>query len=150
MTDEMRACPRKAAGDFGRQFQRLAFDHSGPSRAARAKAELAQMLQTMTRDLANVQQGIEQLKTSQEQTASDNAKALEQLKTSQEQMASDNGKVLEQLKTRQEQVARDNAKTAEEIKAGREQMARFLAVRASEQNLQPKTPRPHPIAAPKR
>jgi predicted nucleic acid-binding Zn-ribbon protein len=132
MTDEMRACPRKAAGDFGRQFQRLAFDHSGPSRAARAKAELAQMLQTMTRDLANVQQGIEQLKTSQEQ------------------MASDNGKVLEQLKTRQEQVARDNAKTAEEIKAGREQMARFLAVRASEQNLQPKTPRPHPIAAPKR
>ena len=44
------------------------------------------MLQTMARDLANVQQGIEQLKTSQEQTASGNAKALEQLKTSQEQI----------------------------------------------------------------
>jgi len=38
MTDEMRACPRKAAGDFPRQFQRLAFDHLGPSRAARAHA----------------------------------------------------------------------------------------------------------------
>jgi hypothetical protein len=54
--------------------------------------ELAQMLQTMARDLANVQQGIEQLKTSQEQTASCNAKALELLKT-----ISDNAKALEHL-----------------------------------------------------
>jgi hypothetical protein len=66
--------------------------------------ELAQMLQTMARDLANVQQGIEQLKTSQEQTASGNAKALEQLKTGQEQTASGNAKALEQLKTSQEQI----------------------------------------------
>jgi len=48
--------------------------------------ELAQLLQKMTRDLANVEQRIEQLKTSQEQMASDNAKAAEQLKASQEQM----------------------------------------------------------------
>jgi small-conductance mechanosensitive channel len=54
--------------------------------------ELAQMLQTMAHDLANVQQGIEQLKTSQEQTASCNAKALELLKT-----ISDNAKALEHL-----------------------------------------------------
>jgi hypothetical protein len=49
-------------------------------------------------------------------------------------------------------LTRDNAKTAEQIKASREQMARFLAARASEHNLQPKTPapKPHPIAAPKR
>jgi acetyl-CoA carboxylase alpha subunit len=40
----------------------------------------------MARDLANVEQGIEQLKASQEQMASDNAKAVEQLKASQEQM----------------------------------------------------------------
>jgi predicted FMN-binding regulatory protein PaiB len=48
--------------------------------------ELAQLLQTMARDLTNVEQGIEQLKTSQEQMAIDNAKAVEQLKASQEQM----------------------------------------------------------------
>jgi chromosome segregation ATPase len=48
--------------------------------------ELAQLLQTMARDLANVQQQLEQLKASQEQMASDNAKTVEQLKASQEQM----------------------------------------------------------------
>jgi hypothetical protein len=48
--------------------------------------ELAQLLQTMARDLANVKRGIEQLQTSQEQMTSDNAKAAEQLKVSQEQM----------------------------------------------------------------
>jgi len=57
------------------------------SPAAPATAvELAQLLQTMARDLATVQQGIEQLKASQEQMASDNAKAAEQYKASQEQM----------------------------------------------------------------
>ena len=91
------------------------------------------MLQTMARDLANVEQGIEQLKTSQQQMASDNAKAIEQLKTSQEHMA------------------RDNAKAAEQLKASQEQIARFIA-KASEQNLRPKTsaPPPRPIANPTR
>jgi len=54
--------------------------------AAPVSAELAQLLQTMARDLANVEQGIEQLKASQDQMASENAKAVEQLKASQEQM----------------------------------------------------------------
>jgi hypothetical protein len=99
--------------------------------AAPLSPELAQMLQTMARDLANVEQGIEQLKTSQQQMGSDNAKAIEQLKTSQEQMA------------------RDNAKAAEQLKASQEQIARFIA-KASEQNLRPKTsaPPPRPIAKP--
>jgi hypothetical protein len=48
--------------------------------------ELAQLLETMARDLKNVEQGIEQLKTSQEQMAIDNTKAVEQLKANQEQM----------------------------------------------------------------
>jgi hypothetical protein len=54
--------------------------------AAPISPELAQLLQTMARDLANVEQGIEQLKASQGQMASDNAKAVEQLKAGQEQM----------------------------------------------------------------
>ena len=41
----------------------------------------------MARNLANVEQQIEQLKASQEQMASDNAKTVERLKASQEQMA---------------------------------------------------------------
>jgi hypothetical protein len=59
-------------------------------------AELAQLLQTMARDLATVQQGIEQLKASQEQLAGDNAKAVEQFKASQEQMTRLVAKVSEQ------------------------------------------------------
>jgi hypothetical protein len=54
--------------------------------AAPVSTELAQLLQRMARDLANVEHGIEQLKASQEQMASDNAKTVEQLKASQEQM----------------------------------------------------------------
>jgi hypothetical protein len=55
--------------------------------AAALPPELAQLLQTMARDLATLEQGVEQLKTNQEQMARDNAKAAEQLKASQEQMA---------------------------------------------------------------
>ena len=58
----------------------------GPT-AAQVPPELAQLLQTMMRDLANVEQEIEQLKTSREEMARDNAKVAEQVKASQEQMA---------------------------------------------------------------
>ena len=98
-----------------------------------APPELAQWLQTMARDLANVEQGIEQLKTSQEQIVRDNAQLAEQLKAAQAQMA------------------RDNANAAEQLKASQEQMARLIA-KASEQNLRPKTSAspPRPIATPTR
>jgi hypothetical protein len=49
--------------------------------------ELTQLLQGMARDLATVEQGIEQLKASQERMAADNARAIDQLKANQEQMA---------------------------------------------------------------
>jgi hypothetical protein len=55
--------------------------------AAPISPELTQLLQTMARDLANVQQGIEQLKTSQKELARENGRTAEQLKASQEQMA---------------------------------------------------------------
>jgi septal ring factor EnvC (AmiA/AmiB activator) len=50
-------------------------------------AEQTQLLQTMTRDLATVQQEIEQLKASQAELARESAKTVEQLKANQEQMA---------------------------------------------------------------
>jgi hypothetical protein len=54
--------------------------------AAPISPDLAQLLQTMARDLATVELKIEQLKTSQDQLAADNAKTVEQLKVNQEQM----------------------------------------------------------------
>src|SRR5712664_119482 len=101
--------------------------------AAPLSPELAQWLQTMARDLASVEHGIEQLKTSQEQMVRDNAELAEQLKAAQAQMA------------------RDNANAAEQLKASQGQMARLIA-KASEQNLRPKTsaPPPRPIATPTR
>jgi hypothetical protein len=53
------------------------------------------------------------------------------------------GQGIEQLKAGQEQMARNNANAAQQIKASQEQTARVV-VRASEQNLRPKTPAPPP------
>jgi flagellar motility protein MotE (MotC chaperone) len=76
--------------------------HDAAPTAAPTVAELAQLLQTMARDLANVEQGIAQLKANQEQAVRDNARATEELKASQEQMTrliaklSEHNKVSEQ------------------------------------------------------
>jgi hypothetical protein len=67
--------------------------------------ELAQRLQTMARDLANLEQRIEQLKTSQEQKVRDNTAVSEQLKEALAQIARDNAAVGEQLKASQKQLA---------------------------------------------
>jgi hypothetical protein len=97
--------------------------------AAPLAPELAQWMQTVARDLTNVEQGIEQLKTSQEQLVRDNAELAGQLKAAQAQMA------------------RDNENASQQLKASQEQMARLVA-KASEQNLRPRTsaPPPRPIA----
>mgnify|MGYP005818547629 CR=1 FL=1 len=61
---------------------------AAPAAAAPPPApDVAQLLQSMARDLTNLEQGMEQLKANQEQLAHDNAKLAEQLKASQEQMA---------------------------------------------------------------
>jgi hypothetical protein len=49
--------------------------------------ELTQLLQGMAHDIAILEQGVEQLKATQEKMAADNAQALDQLKASQEQIA---------------------------------------------------------------
>jgi hypothetical protein len=54
--------------------------------AAPIAAEQTQLLQTMARDLASVQQEIEQLKASQAELARESAGIAEQLKANQEQM----------------------------------------------------------------
>ncbi|GLR89584.1 hypothetical protein [Bradyrhizobium iriomotense] len=62
--------------------------------------QVTELLEKMAGDLANVQQGIEQLKASQAQ-----------LKANQEQMSQDNLRVADELKASQEQMARLVAKT---------------------------------------
>jgi len=60
---------------------------SAPSAApVPASPDLTQMLQSMARDIATVEQGIEQLKANQAQMAADNARAIEGLRASQEQL----------------------------------------------------------------
>jgi hypothetical protein len=99
--------------------------------------ELAQMLQSTSHDLANLQQSTEQMKTRQEQNAHDIARVSEQLKAAQAQIARDNANAAEQLRTLHERIAR-------------------LTTAASEQNVRPKAsgpptsiaaPRPKPLPA---
>jgi predicted FMN-binding regulatory protein PaiB len=70
-------------------------DSASPAGAA-ASPELTQLVQAIARDLTTVQQGIEELKASQERLASDNARAVEQFKASQEEMTRLVAKVSEQ------------------------------------------------------
>jgi hypothetical protein len=54
--------------------------------AAATPPDHIQLLQTMARDLANMERDIEQLKASQQQIASDSSKAIEELKAGQEEI----------------------------------------------------------------
>jgi hypothetical protein len=56
-----------------------------PTTAA-AFPDQTQLLQSMARDLANLERTIEQLKANQQQIANDNSKAIAELKASQEEM----------------------------------------------------------------
>ena len=54
-----------------------------------ALPDQTQLLQTMARDLANLERNIEQLQANQQQMASDNSKAIEELKANQEEIKRD-------------------------------------------------------------
>jgi hypothetical protein len=90
--------------------------------AAPMASDLAQSIQMITRELANVEQGIDQLKTGQAQMVRDNAELAEHLKATQE-MARNNADLAEQLKASHEQMAN----LAEQLKQRQEQIARLVA-----------------------
>src|SRR5450432_1756542 len=87
--------------------------------AAPMAPDLAQSIQMITRELANVEQGIDQLKTGQAQMVRDNAELAERLKATQE-MARNNAELAEQLKPSHEQIARL-------VASGQKQRPRTLA-----------------------
>ena len=64
--------------------------------ATAALPDHTQLLQTMARDLANVERNIEQLRANQQQIASDNSKAIGELRASQEEIKRVLAKVSEQ------------------------------------------------------
>ena len=64
--------------------------------APAAPPDQTQLLQTIARDLANLERTIEQLKANQQQMAGDNSKAIGELKASQEEMKRVLAKVSEQ------------------------------------------------------
>jgi hypothetical protein len=116
--------------------------------------ELAQQIQTIARELANVEQGIDQLKTEQSQMVRDTAELTEHLKATEE-IARHNADLTEDLKATQAQMARDNGNLADQLKASQdlmtgiaeqlrqsqEQVARLVA---SEQKPRPRTPASSP------
>jgi septal ring factor EnvC (AmiA/AmiB activator) len=97
--------------------------------------DLAQSIQMITRERANVEQGIDQLKTGQAQMVRDNAELAEHLKATQE-MARHNAELAEDLKAAQAQMARDNVNFAEQLKASQEQIAHIAEqLRESQQQI---------------
>jgi hypothetical protein len=126
--------------------------------AAPMAPDLAQSIQMIARELANVEQGIDQLKTGQAQMVRDNAELAEHLKATQE-MARHNADLAEDLKAAQAKMARDNVNFAEQLRASQEQMAniaeqlkgsqeQIARLVASEQKQRPRTlaSSPLPIA----
>ena len=118
--------------------------------------EMEQQVQMIAHELANVEQGIDQLKAAQAQMVRGNtdladhlkatheitlrtAELIEDLKAAEAQMARDNSKLAEQLKETQDRMAN----MAELIKGGQEQLARRVA---SEQKQRPRMPPATPLA----
>jgi hypothetical protein len=118
--------------------------------AAPMAPELAQQVQTIMRELANVEQGIGQLESKHSQMVHENAELIERLKATEE-IARHSADLIEDIKISQAQITRDNgtladqlkanhelmANIAEQLKESQEQVARLVA---SEQKHLPRTP----------
>ena len=94
-----------------------------PPPAPSISPELTQWLQTIVRELTNLQQGIELLKTNQAQMVRDNADFAERLKETREQISSHNSELVDSLKTAHAEMVRDYESTAEQLKASQEKLA---------------------------
>lgn len=80
--------------------------------ADRTSADLAQSLTTIAHDLAGINEKLDQLKSSYDQTLREHADAIQQLKTTQEQSARDNARIAGQVQALQAQLAALSAKSS--------------------------------------
>lgn len=78
--------------------------------ADRTSADLAQSLTTIAHDLAGINEKLDQLKSSYDQTLREHADAIQHLKTTQEQSARDNARIAGQVQALQAQLAASSAK----------------------------------------
>jgi hypothetical protein len=78
----------------------------------RTSADLAQSLKAITHDLASINEKLDQLKSSHDQTLREHADGIQQLKTTQEQSARDNARIAGQVQALQEQLAALSAKSS--------------------------------------
>jgi hypothetical protein len=85
-------------------------------------AELSHQIKEMAREVANMEQGIDQLKTEQSQIAREGTELAEQLKATRE-AARRNSELSEELKATQAQMARDISNLAGQLKATQDLMA---------------------------
>jgi hypothetical protein len=92
--------------------------------AVPASPEPAKSLETVARDLADMERKVEMLNA----------------------MVTDNANAVEQIQASQDQVVRDIARNAELLKASQEQLEKLVAA-TSQQNLPPRTSAPQPQAA---
>jgi len=130
---------------------------TAPQRAGPAGAstspELTQWGQTIARELANLTQGVEQLKTSQAQLARDNAELTGHLKETQEEMVRHDAELAKDLRAAQEEMTRDNLSLAAQLKASQEQISGIgEQLKPTQEQLNrlsvPKQPRPAKLASP--
>ncbi|WP_454628924.1 hypothetical protein [Bradyrhizobium cenepequi] len=75
-------------------------------------ADVAQSLKTIAQGLASINDKLEQLKSSHDQTLREHADSIQQLKTTQEQNARDNARIAEQVQALQAQLAALSAKSS--------------------------------------
>jgi ABC-type transporter Mla subunit MlaD len=105
----------------------LALPQPSPQASPQHAGQLAQadpaQAQTMTRELANVEQAIDQLKRERAQIMRDNAEVADRLKATQE-LARRSADIAENLKATQAEVIRQNADLADDLKAARAQTTR--------------------------
>jgi hypothetical protein len=118
-------------------------------------SDLAQQLQTMTRDLAALRQAVEQLNQRQEQFVRDNDNVTNQLKASHEEIARNNSAV-DQIKETQILMARESQALTDRLNGSEKQPARVVAnaeptvtneeptVSAEEPKVMPEIPLPRP------
>ena len=89
--------------------------------AVASSSELARQLQNIARDLANVEQGLDQLKAEQSRMARENSELNEQVKAMRE-VARRNIELTEGVKAMQEQTAREISGLGERLKASQDLM----------------------------
>jgi hypothetical protein len=80
--------------------------------AGSSSDDVAQSLKTIAQGLASINEKLEQLKSSHDQTLREHADSIQQLKAAQEQNARDNARIAAQIQALQSQLATLSAKSA--------------------------------------